>query len=328
MPAPSAPAFQALGTAVTATTGSATVTWPAHAVDDVAFLMVEATANDPTLSTANGFVQVGTVIASTGSKLAVFWCRATSAAMASPVVAANTNHSYSRIITFRGCATSGNPYSVFASNTTNAIATSGSFKWPSTATQQTNMLVVNIAASSADSAAAWMGATPTNSQLTGLTVQLNAGTTTGDGGGLAVVTGVKAAAATSYGTTTATVVAATDVAAIAIVLMPVSAWLDAQPATGTFTGVQGVLTSTTPSTNATVTTSPYAPTLAIGASTITATQNISGTSATTLQAATSSANGKSTIAGSSATTLANATSTTSGTVGIAGSSATTLAAAT
>jgi hypothetical protein len=102
-----APVFQAAGTAVSGT-GSVTPAWPAHAVGDVALLFVESAGGEAaTLSTPAGFAAVANSPQSTGAgtagtRLTVFWARATSTAMASPTVADPGNHVYARILTYRG----------------------------------------------------------------------------------------------------------------------------------------------------------------------------------------------------------------------------------
>jgi hypothetical protein len=112
------PSFQAVGNVV-ASTGPVTVVWPAHAVDDVAILFVETANQAASLTTAAGFVAVtsqgtGVAGAAAATMLSLFWCRATSAAQASPVVADSGTRQTAFIMTFRGCIASGNPWDVFA----------------------------------------------------------------------------------------------------------------------------------------------------------------------------------------------------------------------
>ncbi|HXI18424.1 MAG TPA: hypothetical protein VNM48_18835, partial [Chloroflexota bacterium] len=86
------PVVQAVGTAVG---GIATVSpaWPVHASNDVALLFIETCGGEAAiLSVPAGFVEVlnspqatGATIA--GTRITVFWCRATSTAMGAPTVA-------------------------------------------------------------------------------------------------------------------------------------------------------------------------------------------------------------------------------------------------
>jgi hypothetical protein len=109
------PAFQAAGAGVHGV-GTVSPAWPTHVTDDVALLFVESNDETVTLSDAQGFTEVaGSPIkqpadgAANATRLTVFWCRATSAAMASPTVADSGDHQVARIATFRGVRASGTP---------------------------------------------------------------------------------------------------------------------------------------------------------------------------------------------------------------------------
>jgi hypothetical protein len=168
----------------------------AYQTNDIALLFVECQGGDTaTLSTANGFVQVtnspqSTGSAGTGSKLSVWWCRATSASMSSPIMTAASDHQFGIILTFRGCTTSGNPFDI----------TSGGVKASATTTTTTtgvtttlaNALIVEAITKDLDSTAAFASA-QTNAALASITERFDAGTVSGNGGGIAVHTGTKAA---------------------------------------------------------------------------------------------------------------------------------------
>src|SRR6478736_5105533 len=110
------PQYKATG-AVQQSTGQLTVPWPVgHATDEVALLVVETAGEAVTLSTPAGFVAVTNSPQSTvtagqdgATRLSVFWCRATSGAMVSPVVADSGNRQTAFIMTFTGCILTGNP---------------------------------------------------------------------------------------------------------------------------------------------------------------------------------------------------------------------------
>lgn len=195
----SAPTVQAQGTAVFGT-GAVNVAWPAHAVNDIALLFVESAGGEAvTLSTPATFAAVtgspqaiGTTTA--GTRLSVFWARATSTAMAPPVVADPGNHVYARIITYRGVATSGNPWDVTGGGTDSNLSVSG------VTTTVANTLVVQAASREDDSAAAAFSA-QTNVNLSGITERSDLGTNSGNGGGFAVWDGGKATAGATGNTT-------------------------------------------------------------------------------------------------------------------------------
>lgn len=207
------PTFQA----VTAPTTSLTVAWPTHAIDDVAFLFVETAVgigNDaPTLSTPAGFEKVAEALISgaTGTRLTMFWARATSASMASPVIASGLDHNLSAMVTYRGCRTIGRPF------TTPTVATDST---PSTASfadhtplSQRPTTIVGAVTRGNDATGAWVGLI-TNLNLSSITERCDGGTADGDGGGLATFDAVRTgggaigvtSAATTQGTQNATII--------------------------------------------------------------------------------------------------------------------------
>jgi hypothetical protein len=224
-PGPPAPAFQAAGTKAEGTT-SATPSWPAHQAGDVALLIVETTGNQlPSLSSAQGFVAVAgspqSTGASNGTTLAVYWKRAASASEAAPTVS-SSNHVLAQIITFRDVAPTGNPWDVTAGDALGSQ--SSSFSIPGATTTAPNALVVGVLATSdVATASGW-----TNAGLTDLTARASVTTTTGNGGGLHVATGIKATAG-AIGATTGSLDAANRQARMSIALRaagaPAPAWM-------------------------------------------------------------------------------------------------------
>ncbi|MCA0455663.1 MAG: LamG domain-containing protein [Chloroflexi bacterium] len=219
-PPATAPTFQALGTEVSGI-GNVTPTWPTHEVDDIALLFIESCGGEAaSLGTASGFVAVTNSPSSTGTttngtRLSVYWCRATSTSMAAPVVTDPGNHAYARIITFRGCIKTGDPWDVTAASQKASASTSSTL--PAVTTTIDQCLIVLAAARDNDSAsAAWSA--QSNGNLSSLTERSDSGTTQGNGGGIAVVTGVMATAG-STGTTSATVTSSIN-AYLTIALKP------------------------------------------------------------------------------------------------------------
>jgi len=121
--------------------------------------------------------------------------------MASPVKAADANHQYGVILTYRNCVPTGNPFTVSTGTIANTAATTLTAS-PVTTTE-TDQQVVVVYSSATSSASAWMSAT-TNANLRGVQERFDAGTISGNGGGLAVADGLLQPATTS-GSTVATV---------------------------------------------------------------------------------------------------------------------------
>ncbi len=214
------PTFQAAGTA-DATVNTTSPAWPAHQANDIGLLLIESCGGEAaTLSTASGFAAVtnspsATGTTTNGTRITAFWCRATSSAMAAPIVADPGNHAYSRILTFRGCITTGNPWDVTAAAQKASASTSASA--PTVTTTVANTLIVNIISRDNDLAGAAFSAWA-NASLTNVTEHVDDGDTSGNGGGFAVASGGKATAGAT-GVTTATVTSTIN-ASLTIALKP------------------------------------------------------------------------------------------------------------
>jgi hypothetical protein len=214
------PAFQAAGTAVGGT-GNVTPTWPAHQADDIALLFIESTGGQAAnLSVPAGFAPVlnspvSTGAGTTGTRLTVYWARATSGAMPAPTVADPGNHAYAQILTYRGVVQSGDPWDVTGGGVKAVASTSVTVTGVTTTVP--NTLIVQAVARDNDSAAAAFSA-QTNANLTGIAERSDAGTTAGNGGGIGIWDGVMAAAGAT-GNTTATVTSSIN-AFLTIALRP------------------------------------------------------------------------------------------------------------
>lgn len=217
MSTPALPTFQAAGTSQSGT-GALTVAWPTHQTDDVALLVVVSQNETISLTTPAGFTELSTSPQnSTGSvlkaRLAVFWARATSSSMSSPVVGAQTKNRYARIYTFRNCVRTGNPFEQTAGGT------NGSGTAPSVAgatTKFKNDLVCAIVGYSTLSTTPQLSGW-TNSNLASITQRGDESTLLGGGAGLATGTWVAGGA---YGATTATLGTSCDYACISVSLRP------------------------------------------------------------------------------------------------------------
>jgi MSHA biogenesis protein MshQ len=215
-----APAFQAAGTAANGT-GAVSPAWPAHAIDDIALLFVESAGGEPaTLSTAAGFVAVAnspqaTGAGTAGTRITVFWARATSTSMATPTVADPGNHVYAQIITYRGVINTGNPWDITGGGVKAAASTSVTVTGVTTTVA--NDIIVQVVARNLSSAAAAFSA-EANPDLVGITERSDAGTTAGVGGGFAVWDGTHAVPS-ALANTTATVTSSIN-AFLTIALKP------------------------------------------------------------------------------------------------------------
>lgn len=187
------PAFQAAGTAVSGT-GTVSPTWPTHATDDIALLLVESQNETVTLSVAAGFAEVtGSPVsqpaagATTATRLTVFWCRATSGAMTAPTVADPGDHVAAQILTFRNCVTTGYPIADLrtrvggASNATQTMA--------ACIAPELNCLLVaiNAVGTDGDSTATWSAWT--NDSVWNFTEIADFRTSQGSGGGFGAAAG-------------------------------------------------------------------------------------------------------------------------------------------
>ncbi|MBI4656806.1 MAG: fibronectin type III domain-containing protein, partial [Elusimicrobia bacterium] len=215
------PGFQAAGTAVNGT-GSVTPAWPAHQTGDIALLFVEALGDQPiSLTTPNGFVEVlnspqFTGTGNAGTRISVFWARATSSAMAAPVVADPGNHAYAVILTFRGVTPADDPWDVTAGGVKPTASVSVTATGAITTSSDT-LIAVGVT-KDLDSVAAF-ASNWTNANLANITERFDAGTTSGNGGGIAVMTGVKETQGTT-GDTTADVTSSIN-AFLTIALKPI-----------------------------------------------------------------------------------------------------------
>src|SRR5438093_152938 len=200
------PTYQAART-VQRGTGTLTVAWPAHAINDIGLLIIETQNEAVTLGTnAANWTTVtnspqGTGTTSTGTKLTVFWSRATSTSMGAVGVNDAGDHQIAQIITFRGVVATGNPWDVTAGDVTPSTTTAVSIPGATTTVQDT--LVVAIVSNGSDINAAQIPGSFTNSDLSSVTKQQDNQTTASGGGGFTVATGSKALAG-AYGPTSAT----------------------------------------------------------------------------------------------------------------------------
>ncbi len=218
---PGIPRFSRMGTFV-ATATTMTASWPTHSANDVALLVIETedTAASINFGSSANFVQVTnspqTALsgASLGTKLWLYWCRASGSAQEAVTFEDSGNHQCARIITFKNCITTGNPWDVVTGSVLTTPSTTVTM--PSVTTTVDHTLVVNIAATAVDSAAAQFSG-GTNPDLQFIEMFMNNNTSSGNGGGFGLWLGEKKGSG-AVGETTATAATETVQARITIAL--------------------------------------------------------------------------------------------------------------
>jgi hypothetical protein len=244
------PTFKAAGT-FTAGSGAITPPYPtgggAPALNDIAILVVESENQAISLTTANGFVEMGaqankaagTAAVDPASRLAVYWKRCAGSDSA-PVVAAPGNHATARIYLFSGCKTSGNPWNVYAEgNDGGANDLTGVI--PGATTTVADCLIFLICTSSYNSTQTTEFGTTAfwaNANLANIVERGDNTNTIGLGGGHGSATGEKEAAG-AYVDTTVSLAHTSYKGAMSIALEPPSIIIEY--GTATLTGV-GLLT--------------------------------------------------------------------------------------
>lgn len=209
-----------------ATTAALTAGTPAVEELDISVLLV-VTANHPiVLSSAFGYTEfsggaspqgTGTAGAADAVRLAAFWRRETSSSgLGNPIVALNGDFIQALIITIRGAVRTGNPIV----NPVGAVlaAPSTSFSIPGSSTTVPFCRVFNVVAHSTDTSAAEASGW-TNADLTSIAEHNDHSTLNGSGGGLAVASGIKAAAG-AYGATTGNLVTSSVQALLTFGVLP------------------------------------------------------------------------------------------------------------
>lgn len=206
-----APAYKSAGSIIEDSSGR-TVPWPTHVAGDYALLVgvqtnIPSGSND-TLTTPAGFTLIDGVQGTSTNGLTVYitlwWARATSSSMTSPVIAQagfGPGSALGQIFTFTGAGNVAPDVSSKTGGSTTSLSVSGA------TTSAANRLIVMIATLFNDTANFPTLASEANTDLTSVTEQADSGHTlaalSGQAQGIAMATGVKAAAGV-YGNTTAT----------------------------------------------------------------------------------------------------------------------------
>jgi hypothetical protein len=177
-------------------TGVPTATLPADVAQNDILVVALQTANDSNVAAPAGYTQlgpqtgVGAAAAAGSTKQALFWKRAGSSESA-PTLTDTGDHTYGVMFRVRGCPTTGDPFCLCGQAQKRVASTTGTSEQGRTPAD--NTLVMDVFAQAIDSASA-QGSSPTNADLSSVTEQFDGGTADGTGGGLYVMTGVKAEA--------------------------------------------------------------------------------------------------------------------------------------
>lgn len=206
------------GNALQSGTSTLTVPWPlGHEIDDIALIVCESSNGETvTLTTPNGFAEVtNSPQDASNTKLAAFWCRATSTSMASPITNDPGDHIDTHVYLIRGCHNSGNPWDVTAGDTG---ASSTAVTVPQVTTTINRCLILWISShgtdGSADEFSSWANTGSTRfEELDAISI------IAGNGGGHGIAYGYKATPGAT-GTATATLVTASGQGRITIALKP------------------------------------------------------------------------------------------------------------
>ncbi len=206
--------FVAAGTAASGTSTISPALPSGIAVNDILLMFIETANQASSISNQNGGTWTavanspqgtGTAGGTGATMLTVYWSRY-NGTQGAPTVSDSGDHQIGLILAFRGAVTTGNPWDVTAGGTKGTASTTTTFG--TVTTTVANDLIV-LAASRDDDSSSAEWSSWTNANLSGLTEQSDGGTTSGNGGGIGIATGLKATAG-STGSTTATVTSSVD----------------------------------------------------------------------------------------------------------------------
>lgn len=167
---------------------SITLSWPNHQANDIGVLVVETSGNNNYPATPSGWTLLGRqfdVSTTAGSRLSIFWRRATNASQGDATITDTGNHQVGRIFALRGCVTSGSPVNV-SSFSSNAASTTVSVQ--EIQTTVANTYYAAIVSRPNDTSSTNQFGYPSNSNIT-VTANTESGTSVGNGGGFVICLG-------------------------------------------------------------------------------------------------------------------------------------------
>ena len=226
-----APVFQALGAIVQSAAGLS-VGWPTHVANDIGLLVV-TTKNEALGAIPSGFEHVSGSPIGTGTPAAagdavmlhVLWKRAASGAEPSANIGDSGDHQAARILTFRGCRSTGNPVNISAADVLASAGTAVNI--PAAVTTANDCYVVAIVGHGIDTSSdQYSSVNWANAALASITELSNYSTAAGFGSGSAIAGGVKTVAG-NYGVTTQTQITSGKQARLSLALEPEGALVPA-----------------------------------------------------------------------------------------------------
>lgn len=161
------------------------------------------------------------VVQDTNTQLTVIWKRFATGDTA-PGWGDSGDHNVGRMIAIRGCKTTGNPWNVVASSTESTSDTSAAWPGNTISTTVADCLVLEIIATGADVASTAQLGALTNANLSSITERMDNWISNGNGGGIGMVSGVKASAG-NIGSSTATLGTAATKSLMTLALEPPAA---------------------------------------------------------------------------------------------------------
>lgn len=187
-----------------------------YQADDILLLVCEHTPTTDVPTVDQGYTLLATQNQGTNTRLDVYWKRAAASETAPIVTSGAPNHYVGVLIAIQGCSTTGLPFDF---DLTGSTATNVTHSIPAGRTSGPDRLVIGCISRANDAAGAGFSGW-TNADLASLTEVIDDGTLTGNGGGIAIVSGQKATAG-AFGATTVTTVS-TQTAALVVSFMPPS----------------------------------------------------------------------------------------------------------
>lgn len=215
------PTFGATGTVFASSGSAGSPGMPAGLADGDVLLLI---AESPSLQSYDAIADWPNVFAAqdatgtTGTRLTVKWKRwHTGDTLVPPTVSGPSNHLFAVIASFPGCIPTGNPWDVTSVGSESVEDTS--FVIPGATTTVPDCLVVVVGTHGIDTALDRWPALVTNADLANITKRLGTSTNAGNGGGIGIFTGEKAAAG-AYAASTGDLAAASAKAFATIALKP------------------------------------------------------------------------------------------------------------
>jgi len=170
-----------------------TVAWPAgHRARDLGLLILETAAGDASVHLSGWTHVAGSplvdVTGGAGSRFQLLWKIASGVAEPVVSIADGGDHSLACIAVFRGGPLGGPPFSAVASATKTSASTLATL--PAVAVSVPNTLVLLLCSRPNDNNSTSTYGEPLNASLTQLAKRVEAGSSSGNGGGFALFTGV------------------------------------------------------------------------------------------------------------------------------------------